>query len=84
MEIFLTSIANYVTGLSLNNPKLVGLLAILYTIGLVLKCLISAYKEYVKGTPSVEDDAQLEKIEQSQLGKAVYFVLDLLIRFKKV
>lgn len=84
MEIFLTSIASYLTGLAATSPKLVSVLAILYIVGLVLKIVIAGVKEYVKESVSLEDDKKLAELEQSQITKAIYFVIDLLIRFKKI
>ena len=83
MEVFITSIVSYLTGLATSNPKLVAVFAILYVIGLVLKIIRSAVETYVKESPSASDDATLAKFEQGPIAKVLFFVMDLLIRFKK-
>lgn len=83
MEVFLASIVSYIESLSASNPKLVGILAIAYMVGLVLKIVREAVEKFVKESPSIEDDKKLAEIEQSPIAKAVFFLMDLLIRFKK-
>lgn len=83
MEVFLASVASYIESLSVNNPKLIGILAIAYIVGLVIKILRESIKKFVSESPSKNDDIQWEKVEQSQIAKAIFFLADLLIRFKK-
>jgi len=84
MEMILSGIAGYLEALSANNPKLMAVLAVAYMVGFGLKLVISAVKAFVLESPSKEDDLKLEKFEQGKVGKLVYFILDLLIRFKKI
>ena len=83
MEIVLAGIANYLMTLSASQPKLVAVLAVAYIVGVALKILRSAIEAFVLESPSKEDDAKLEEIKKSQAAKIVFFVIDLLIRFKK-
>lgn len=80
----LSGIAGYLESLSASNPKLMAILAIAYMVGFVLKLVISSIKAFILESPSKDDDAKLAQFEQSQAAKALYFILDLLIRFKKV
>lgn len=82
MEIFLGTIANYLIEMSQANPKLIAILAIAYMVGLVLKLVREAVEKFVKESPSLEDDKKLAELEKSQAAKALFFVIDLLIRFK--
>jgi hypothetical protein len=83
MEVFIVSVVNYLVGLSSANPKLISILAILYLVGVVLKIVRTAIESYVLQSPSLEDDAKLATLEASQPAKILFFVTDLLIRFKK-
>lgn len=82
MEVFLGTIASYLIEMSNSNPKLVAILAIAYVVGLVLKVVLTAVRSFVKESPSLEDDKKLAELEQSQGAKILFFVIDLLIRFK--
>lgn len=83
MEVFLVSIVSYINGMALNNPKIVGVLAIAYIVGLVLKLVREAAQKFIAESPSKEDDVKLAEFEKSQVAKVLYFLADLLIRFKK-
>lgn len=72
----------FVTGLSAQYPILVGIFAILYSVGIAFKLLFTAFKEYVATSPSKSDDKLLSNIEGNKAFKSVVFVMDLLIRFK--
>lgn len=84
MEMMLSGIAGYLEALSASNPKLMAILAIAYLVGFSMKLIITSVKAFIVESPSKEDDEKLAKFEQSQAAKILYFVLDLLIRFKKV
>lgn len=83
MEVFLASVVGWIESMAVSNPKLVGILAIAYIVGLVMKILCESVKKFILESPSKADDAKLEAFEKSQVAKIVYFVIDLLIRFKK-
>ena len=83
MDVFLTGIVNYLVGLSATYPKMISVFAIAYMVGIVLKVLRSAVESYVLASPSRSDDASLAKLESGSIMKAVFFITDLLIRFKK-
>jgi hypothetical protein len=83
MEAILPVIIGYLSSLTTQYPALVGILAIAYVIGLVLKTLRTAVKAFVLESPSKDDDIKLADFEQGKIGKVVYFLADLLIRFKK-
>lgn len=83
MEVFISSIVSYLVGLSEQNPKLISVLAILYLVGLVLKVLRTAIESFVKDSVSLEDDKKLAELEATPVAKALFFAIDLLIRFKK-
>lgn len=83
MELVLVGIVNYIGGLSATYPVLVGILAIAYMVGLGIKVIREAAKAFVTGTPDKSDDLKLEALEQNKVVKAIYFIADLLIRFKK-
>lgn len=78
----LEGIIVFIKGLSSQYPILVGIFAILYTIGIALKIFLTATKEFVVSSPSKKDDEVLAKVEGHKIYKIVLFVLDLLIRFK--
>lgn len=75
----LTLLANFASA----NPKLVGVCAVLYVVGLVAKIVREAVEKFVAESPSKEDDKKLEEIKASPAFKAVEFVLDLFLRLKK-
>ncbi len=83
MDIFLNGIVSYIVSLSAQYPKLVGVLAIAYVVGLVIKSIRVAVEGFVAESPSKDDDIKLAKIEQSPVAKGFFFLADLLIRFKK-
>jgi hypothetical protein len=83
MELVLNGIATYLINMATSNPKLVSALAIAYIVGLVFKIVREAVAKFVAESPSKEDDLKLAEFEKSQVAKALYFLADLLIRFKK-
>lgn len=83
MEVILQTIAGYLQGMAAANPKLVAALALAYLIGLGLKLFREAVEKFVLESPSKDDDAVLAKVEASPVAKVVFFIMDLLIRFKK-
>jgi hypothetical protein len=83
MEIFITSIVSYVQGLAVTSPKLLAFIAIAYMVGFVAKIIRSSVEAFVLESPSKDDDLKLAKVEASPIAKAAFFLIDLLIRFKK-
>jgi len=84
LELILNAAVGFLTNLSVQFPVLVSVFAILYLVGLGFKLLREAFTKFVKESPSTKDDELLEKIEANKIFKAIAFVMDLLIRFKKV
>lgn len=82
MEVVILGIVNYLTAMSAANPKLVSVFAILYVVGLGFKVLRSAVEAFVLESPSKVDDAKLDSFKNSSAGKIVFFIADLLVRFK--
>ena len=76
-------VSNMVVNFVLQNPKLAGIAVTLYGVGFVSKLIRSAIEQFVKETPSQDDDKKLAEIKSNKIYKAVAFVLDLFIRFKK-
>lgn len=72
-----------ILGLSASFPKITAVLAVLYIVGVVVKIIREAIGSIVLATPSPKDDEALKKAEESKIGKAVLFVLDVLLRLKK-
>lgn len=66
-----------------NNPKLAGILAVAYLVGLGAKTIREAVEKYVVESPSKKDDEKLEEIKKSKVFKTVEVILDFLLRFKK-
>jgi hypothetical protein len=63
-------------------PTLTKVLAIMGTLRLFLKPLFTAIHSYIKSTPSVDDDAFLNKIESNKIYKWALYVLDWLTSVK--
>lgn len=82
MEVFISSIVSFIIEFGVKNPKIVPFLAIAYLVGIGVKLVREAYTKFVAETPTKSDDLQLEKFEKSQAAKIVFFITDLLIRFK--
>lgn len=78
----LDGILNFLQGLSLQYPVLVSVFAILYTVGIAFKILFSALDEFIVKSPNKKDDEILSKIKENKIFKAVFFVIDLLVRIK--
>ena len=78
----LEGIIGFISGLSAQYPVLVGIFAILYSVGIAFKLLLTALKTYVMESPSKSDDEMVNKLEENKIFKAVKFVMDLLIRLK--
>lgn len=72
-----------INGLAASFPVLTTVLAVLYIVGIVAKIVREAVEGIVLATPSPKDDAALKKAEESKIGKAALFVLDVLLRIKK-
>jgi hypothetical protein len=83
MELFVSGIANYLITLSASNPKIIAVLAIAYVVGLVIKSLRVAVEAFILESPGKDDDLKYEAFKQGQAGKILFFIADLLIRFKK-
>ena len=83
MELILAGIASYLESLSAASPKIMAALAIAYSIGFVAKLVTGSIEAFILDSASKEDDAKLASFKGSQGGKALFFVLDLLVRFKK-
>jgi len=83
MDLFISSIISYIIDFGAKNPKVVPILAIAYIVGLVVKIARESAKAFVLASPSPSDDLELAKIESSPIIKAIYFIADLLLRFKK-
>lgn len=79
---FIDGLIAFVAGMSKQYPVIVGVFAILYSIGLGFKLIFSAFKEYVIASPSKSDDALVAKAEANKIFKVVKFIMDLLIRLK--
>jgi len=82
MDVFITSIVSFVIEFGAKNPKVVPILAIAYLVGLVIKILRESVAKFVADSPSKTDDLKLAELEKSPIAKSVFFVADLLIRFK--
>jgi hypothetical protein len=78
----LEGVIGFISGLSAQYPVLVGIFAILYSVGIAFKLLLTALKTYVLESPSKSDDEMVGKLEENKIFKAVKFVMDLLIRLK--
>lgn len=79
---FLDGLVNFVMGLSVQYPVLVGVFAILYSVGIALKLIFSALDAYVLESPSKSDDTKLAELKGNKVFKVVKFAIDLLVRFK--
>lgn len=79
---FLEGLIAFVSGLSNQYPVLVGIFAILYSVGIGFKVLHSAIGAYVIDSPSKSDNIKLAELEGNKVFKAVKFIADLLIRLK--
>lgn len=83
MELVLSGIVNYIINLGPQYPKLIPVMAILFSIGLIFKLGREAIEKFVLETPGNADDLKLEEVKKNPIVKIVLFVADLLIRFKK-
>jgi hypothetical protein len=79
----LSVIASLVANFATENPKFAGFCAVAYVIGLASKAVREAAVKFVQESPSKEDDKKLAEIESKPAVKAVLFVLDFFLRFKK-
>lgn len=79
---FLEGLIAFISGLSVQYPVLVGIFAILYSVGIAFKLIHVAFKEYVVASPSKSDDVLAQKLEENKIFKGIKFVADLLIRLK--
>lgn len=79
---FLEGMIVFISGLSAQYPVLVGIFAILYSVSIGFKLLLTAFKEYVLASPSKSDDALVVKVEGNKIFKGIKFLMDLLIRLK--
>lgn len=59
-----------------SHAWLATLIAIVGTLRLVMKPIVTAVEIYVKNSPSTADDAFLEKAERSLLWKVFFWLLD--------
>lgn len=79
----LDGVINFIVGAVAQYPKLAGILAIAYIVGLAVKVLRDAVEKFVLESPSKSDDLKLEEIKKNSIVKIVLYVADLLIRLKK-
>ncbi len=68
----------FIVGLAAKHPWLVSLLAVVATLRLVFKPIMSAVEAYVKSTPSATDDEWVAKAQHSPAFRAFAWVLDYL------
>jgi len=68
----------FIVSFAQSHPWLLSLLAIVATLRLVFKPIMSAVGAYVKSTASTGDDAMLEKVEHSAAFKVAAWLLDYL------
>lgn len=68
----------FIVGLAAKYPWLVSLLAVVATLRLVFKPIMSAVEAYVKSTPSATDDEWVAKAQHSPAFRAFAWVLDYL------
>ena len=79
----ITVVLEFFAQFALNNPKLAGVCAIAYLIGLGAKTLREAAEKFVLESPSKEDDKKLEEVKKNPIYKGLSVVLDFLFRLKK-
>lgn len=75
-------IVTFISELSSKYPLAVGILSILYCVGIGFKVLLTAFKAYVLESPSTADDVFAKNLEENKIFKGFKFVMDLLIRVK--
>ncbi len=68
----------FIVGFAAKYPWLVTVLAVVATLRLVFKPIMSAAAVYVKSTASPDDDALLERVEHSRAFKVAAWLLDYL------
>lgn len=83
MELILAYLVTSLEGLAASNPKIIAAMAIAYSIGFGAKLFTGAVEAFILNSVSKKDDEQLASFKGSKGGKALFFILDLLIRFKK-
>jgi hypothetical protein len=76
-------IIDFAANFALGNPKLVGICAIAYMVGLGAKILRDAIEKFILESPSKSDDIALDKAKQTSAYKIANYVLDFLFRLKK-
>lgn len=78
-SIIIDFVANFASG----NPKLAGICAVAYLVGLGAKILRDAVEKFVLESPSKSDDLALGKVKSGAAYKISSYVLDFLFRLKK-
>ncbi|MBI5693651.1 MAG: hypothetical protein HZC55_26540 [Verrucomicrobia bacterium] len=68
----------FIVGFAEKHPWLVTALALIATLRLVFKPLMSAASAYVKSTPGTADDAMLDRVEHSTAFRVAAWLLDYL------
>jgi hypothetical protein len=79
----ISGVLDFFSSFALSNPKLAGIAATAYLIGLGAKTLREAIEKFVLESPSKEDDKKLEEVKQNPIYKAAIVALDFLFRLKK-
>jgi hypothetical protein len=68
----------FIVSFAQSHPWLLSLLAVVATLRLVFKPIVSAVEAYVKSTPSTADDAVVANVEHSPIFKVFAWLLDYL------
>lgn len=69
-------------GLVMANPKVSAALALVGTVRLVMKPIVTAVHAVVEATPTKKDDVFLGKVKENKTVKTAKFVLDWLTSIK--
>ena len=69
-------ISSFITSTAATHPWLVTIASIMGLLRMLFKPIVSAFESYVKSTPSVEDDALVQRVEASGPFKAFAWCLD--------